>query len=245
MAAAQDLITLALKSLQAYGSTEPLPPVDANDGLTLLNLMLDSWSLDSLAVYTGQTLNFALQVGVGGTTPYTFGPGGTGSTTRPLTITSAFTRDSNGNDYDVEVVLDQERWDAIGNKSLTSQIVETVYYDGNFPTASLFVWPVPLLNYQLFIVGPMPLTQFTTLQTTVVFPPGYQLAFILNLAELMCSFYGVECPPTVSRLAAEALAKIKRINTAEMLLRVDAALIARPKGTYNIYRDSISRGGYT
>ena len=242
---AQDVITLALKSLQAFGATEPLPAVDANDGLTLLNLMLDSWSIDGLAIYQIQEQSGTLVIGQGGITPYLLGSGSTFNTTRPSTILSAYVRDSNQNDYDVEVILDRDRWNSIGNKNLTSQIPETIFFDPAFPVANLFVWPVPLISYTLFWDAYLPLAQFTTLQTAVSFPPGYQLAFVLNLAILACSFFGVECPPTVMKLAADALAAIKRINMREALLRVDDAIVSKPKGTYNIYRDSISRGGYT
>jgi len=242
---AQDVITLALKSLAAYGATEPLPAVDANDGLILLNMMLDSWSIDQLAVYQVQEQSGVLTPGIGGTTPYLLGAGSTFNTTRPSTILSAYVRDSNTNDYDVDVILDRARWNSIGNKILTSQIPETIFFDPAFPVANLFVWPVPLLSYTLFWDAYLPLAQFATLQTVVSFPQGYQLAFVLNLAILMCSFFGVECPPSVAKLAADALSAIKRINTAENLLRVDDAIISKPKGTYNIYRDSISRGGYT
>ena len=245
MAVAQDLLTLSLKALQAAGATEPLPSVDANDGLLVLNMMLDSWSLDNLACFQVVEQSGTLVINQGGLTPYLLGPASPFNTNRPDQILQAFTRDQQNNDYAVEVYQDRDRWNAIGNKTLTSQVVEVIYCDYAFPVANLFVWPVPLLANTLFWDASLPLTQFATLQTAVSFPQGYQLAFVLNLAELICSFFGVMCPPTVSKHAELSLSRIKRINTNELLLRVDDAIIARPKGTYNIYRDSISRGGYT
>jgi len=242
---AQDAINLALKMLQALGATEPVPAVDSNDSLTVFNLMLDSWSLDNLTVTQTQELSGTLVIGQGGPTPYLLGTGGTFNTTRPIQILSAYTRDSGNNDYYVEVYQDRDRWNAIGNKFLTSQIVEVIFYDMAYPVGNLFVWPVPLITNTLLFTCNLPLTQLANLQTTIVFPPGYQLAFVSNLALHICAMFGISAPPTVMQIAMDSLARVKRINTTEMLARVDDAIIARPKGTYNIYRDSISRGGYT
>lgn len=51
MTTANDLITGALKFINAYAPGEPLDSADADDSLTTLNDLLDSWSTDQASVY--------------------------------------------------------------------------------------------------------------------------------------------------------------------------------------------------
>jgi len=51
MATANDVVTAALRRINAYSAGQPLDPNDASDALSMLNDMIESWSLEHLMIF--------------------------------------------------------------------------------------------------------------------------------------------------------------------------------------------------
>ena len=178
MATALDIIKGALRRLQAYQSGDVIAAPDANDALTTLNDLLDSWSTDHAYVYAVQEYVLTFTPGQ---YQYTIGPAGQWNTdntglaiSRPLRIVSAFSRINTGGqqlDYGMEIV-DGDRYRATGIKSLPAPWPEMLYYNPTYPTGTLYFYQAPNQNSELHLFADTILSQFPTLSTTVTLPQG-------------------------------------------------------------------------
>lgn len=242
MTSMSDVITSAGHALGYLGRTEVLSAGDANDGLTCFNNMLDSWSNESLSAYVSVLQNFPL---VANQSAYTIGTGGNFNTARPLDILQAFVRDGNNIDYQIDIVP-QQQWNEITQKTVTSQIPNTLFYYSTFPLGIINIFPVPLLSYTLFFTSTLDQVTSSLLPTAISMPPGYLRAYILNLALEMVTF-GFPCLlgdkefATLINNASMAKANIKRTNTKEVLASYDPAIVSNSYATYNVFSDSFSR----
>lgn len=243
MSTASDIITSAGRAIGYLGRTQVLTAADANDGLTCFNRMLDSWSLESLMSYVTIQGSFPLVINK---QTYTVGTGGDINATRPLDIITAFLRDVNNIDYGMDVVP-RDKWDRIGQKNITSQIPDTLFYDSQFPLGVINIFPLPLLAYTVFYNYTTNQVDPAALTTTISMPLGYERAYVLNLALDMMNF-GFPClldEKGLSNLmmkAAEAKANVKRMNIKEVIAQYDDSIVSRSYATYNIYTDNMPRG---
>ena len=242
--AASDLITRAMKALQALGATEVPTAAEANDGLTALNALLDSWSLEGLNTYEVLERSFGLQIAK---SSYTIGVTGSPdiNSTRPIAITQAYIQDANSNNFPM-TILSRDRWNLIGNRgaSIQSQIPDTLFYDPQFPLGVINIFPSPLLTYTLFFDSALNQVTFATLTTNLSMPPGYERAMVYNLAVEINSMFGIPIPPSgpgqknITQLAQESLGNVKRANITEVVSEYDGAIVSRSYATYNIFRDN-------
>lgn len=238
---AKDLITRAMRAIQALGSGEVPSAAEANDGLVALNALLDSWSNDGLTSYLVLERSFSLTVG---TSSYSIGSTGTIVATRPQDITQAYIQDTGGNNYMMEV-LPRDKWNQIGNRSstITSQIPSVLFYDPQYPLGVINIFPTPLIAYTCYFSSTQDQTRFTDLTTAVSAPPGYERAYVSNLAMEMV-LLGFETTldqkqlAMLAKVASDSLASIKSNNITEQIVDYDPALVSRAKSTYNIFRDS-------
>src|SRR6202007_2905271 len=191
---ALDLTTLALEALQVYAAGEA--PQDTNNAdqqrmLKLGNNMLDMWSNEHLMVFAKQQISFTLTVNK---TAYTIGTSGSPdiNTTRPLDFARgagiAQLQDGNGNNFPFEFKT-REEWLLIGNRTVTSQIPDTGWYDQAFPNGVINIFPTPLLAYTLYADPALQLVDLALLSTTISLPPGYEVAIWTNLARFAKSFF--------------------------------------------------------
>jgi hypothetical protein len=238
MATANDIITRAMKSLGTLGRTEVPSAQEASDGLTGFNALLDSWTNERLMSYVTLQRSFPLVVGQ---QSYTIGSGGNINTSRPTDIIKAFIRDSNNLDYGMKIVP-FDVWDDIGNKTITSQIPQILYYSSAYPLGTIWIFPIPLLTYSVYYESTTQQVLMTDLTTTISLPPGYERCFVMNLALEMMSM-GYPCLLDEKQLSAlvnsasESKANIKRMNIKENIAKYDEAVVSRSYATYNIYRD--------
>lgn len=238
---AQDLIQSALEKLGAYGVGQTVNTQDLDRSLEVMNAMLDSWSAESLSVFAWETITFPLVANQGA---YTIGTSGSPniSHTRPMDLRTgpgaAYLQDTNLNNYPVDVVP-QDYWQMIGNRSVNSQIPDTVFYDPQFPNGIINVFPLPSIAYNMIVNAVLQLTQYATLQTTVTLPPGYKYAIENNLAvELKPYFPAGKLADSVIVAAMNGKGVIKRRNIREIVAVYDQEIVSRGAPTYNIYRDS-------
>jgi len=211
--AAIDLIRRSMLLINAVAAGEMPADGDLNDALITLNELLDSWNLQTLAVYNTPVENLVLTPGQA---TYNWGPtaGPTGFTSpRPIFIHNA-TCVRAGITTPVEVIT-QDQYDAITLKSTSQSLVEKVLYINDFPLGKLTCYPVPSeavtlsLNTSTQIVGPV------TLQSVIALPPGYLRAIRYCLAVELWPEYSNSTTDinTVKLIAAAAFGKVKVANS--------------------------------
>lgn len=244
MTQALDVITDALQLLGVYGAGDTISTADQTLGLQVLNDLLDVWSNESLAAFAILEQTFPV---VAGQQAYTIGSGGNINATRPLRIIedpgSAFVRDSQNNDYPLEV-WPRDRWNQIGDKSDSGNIPQVIFYDPQYPLGVINLWPVPNMGgYTVFFDSYQQLGNFASVSTTFSFPPGYKRALGLNLAiSLKPYFADGQLDPIIVQQAAETKGILKRTNRRDIFAQSDEALLNRGyTGDYNIFDDSFGR----
>lgn len=225
---AKAIITAAMRKLGAIASGEALSPDEAADGLSALNLMLESWSNEQLLVVSKVREVFALS----GAQTYTMGTGGTWNTSRPQKIEEAYLQlvsSSPALELPMEI-LTKEQYAEIALKALTSTFPSCLYADYAYPLCTISVWPVPTENDNVVLYSWKPLSKFSALTTEISLPPGYEEALIYNLAVRLAPEFAQPLSETVAEIAIASKAAIKRMNSKPRYLKVDSALRPMPAG---------------
>ncbi len=223
MSTVRDLITAALLDLGAIASGETPTAAEAADAFRRLNLLLETWRLESLLAYAVDTVTLTLT----GAASYTWGPGGAINGTRPVRLEHAVQRQGSGAgavDFPLAVLTDVE-YEAIGLKALSSSPAAWVYLDRASPLASLFFYPIPPSGATAILYPWTPLTAFASLDTTVALPPGYALALQTNLSiELVSMFRDCTLTEALVAQASRSKALLKVLNSRARLLTLPAGL---------------------
>ncbi len=224
MTTSLDLITSALQNIGAIAIEDAPSAGEAQQALNALNGMLETWSTESLTVYTTQPEVFPLQAGK---VSYTMGVGGDFNTARPIVIEQIKIRDPNGFDYPTAPLTDQE-YANLYIKTLAGTYPQTWYDDGQFPLKTLSFYPVAnSANYSAIIWSWQALTQFTSTSQDVSFPPGYRETIEFNLAARLGPKYGKVISQDLKDLAMVTKAQVMRNNTVTDVMTIDARLSAR------------------
>lgn len=209
--AAIDLIRRAMLLINAIAAGEMPSGGDLNDGLLTLNEMIDSWNLQTMAVYSNSNENLVL---IPGQASYDWGvTAGVGgfTTERPVFLHNA-TCVRAGLTTPVQVIT-QDEYDRIGIKGLSQQLVERVLYINSFPLGKLICYPVPseavTLNVDVGnqLVGPL------TLQDDIALPPGYLRALRYCLAVEMWPEYS-NSNTDINQIRATAAAAFGKVKVA-------------------------------
>jgi hypothetical protein len=214
-----------------------------NEGLAVLNSMLDSFQIDRLLVPTilGQTFPIAT-----GQQSYTVGIGGDISIPRPTQLVRGgyvFTSTNPQVEVPMEIWNDQQ-WDAEETKTLTATIPYALYYQrdigDNTGFGYLYPWPIPTSsgNIVLYVWGNYILQQLPALETSFVLLPGYQEMLENNLAVRIAQRF-----PTRAHLsnltlsiAASSMRRVKTMNDGGLLMQCEQAAggVNRGQGTFNM-----------
>lgn len=234
MATAQTLIDRALRLISAIASGESPTAQESADALVALNNMLESWQTDKLTVYAFVDTSVTLNASDGS---YTVGPSGDFNLTpRPPKIEQCFVRASDI-DYPIELI-DKERWFAITDKTVESDIPEYAYYEPTLATGTLQLWPVPNTANSLHIITWTTVSSLASLATTVTLPQGYERAIAYNLAVEIAPEFEREASKTVMKIAQDSYAAIKRVNNRPILAMPDLGTLVGPG------RSDIWSGGF-
>lgn len=230
MTTAAELINGSLRLLGVLAEGESPSSETANDALTTLNEMLDSWSTERLAVYSTQKQSFSW---TSGASSKTIGPTGNFVGNRPVTVFDrTYFRDSAGIDYGVEII-NGEQYDSIPLKTTTGSYPQYLWVNMTNPNATLTVYPVPNQTLTLYLASVVELSQPASLSTDLSFPPGYKRSFRYNLACELAPEFGVEPSQTVQRIAMTSKRNLKRINNPMDVMTVP--MIMRSQLRFNIY----------
>lgn len=222
MASPSSLIIAALQMIGEKEIGATLSTAEEMAYLAKLNMMMESWSIQRLLIYQILQENFALTTSTG---TYTIGSGGTFNTTRPIKITNAFVR-SGSTDYQLQIIP-VDSYNMIPQKTVDGSYPTELYYDMGFSSASLatiYLYPEPSAGLTLYIDSWKQLQTFALISTTLVLPPGYELAIVSNLAIfLSAGFRPVQ--QEVIKIARESLAAIQGLNAPVLIARLDAGIV--------------------
>lgn len=223
----RDLISQSLKKLGVLSGSEAPSANEASDAFKALNLMVDSWSTQSLLINSKVQETFAF---VPNQQSYQMGLGAPDfNTIRPQKIEDAIWQNPNGvSTLDLPIkIIPQKEWAEIVVPSITSTIPQYLFVNDTYPYSTLYFWPIPQVVNNLVLWSWKPLTNFASLDTVISLPPGYAKALLYNLAVDLASDYGRTVDQTILGEALGSKADIKRMNKKTILLSQDAAITKR------------------
>ena len=231
MTTAGDIIYGALRLIGQLAEGE-VPSADtAQDALAAMNMMIDSWSTERLAVYATQDQVFTWPAGQA---VRTLGPTGDFVGLRPVLLDDAtYYVDPQGLSF-MPAIINEAEYNAIVLKTVTSTYPQVIYAEASNPNATYSIYPVPTQALVWHFISVLELAQPATLGTQLVFPPGYLRAFRYNLACELAPEFGVEPSPQVTRVAMVSKRNLKRINNPNDLMAMPSGIMGSP-GRYNIY----------
>lgn len=231
MTTMRDIINSAMRKINVLGVGSTLEEEEVNDAFESLKGMVASWSTNGALIYTETTETFPLT----GSVSYTIGSGADFNTVVPRDIKSAYVTYAG---YDIPVdIIGSKTYSTITDKDETGT-PDKIFFDSNYPTANIYVWPVGYSGTTLTITSEKPLTEITSLDDVFSMPPEYERALKFNLAIEVAPEYEAEASPTVRQIASRSLKNIERQNRKNNkgIMKVDRAFLGRNRGSYDINR---------
>ena len=232
MKTAGEQINGALRLLGVLAEGETPSAATSQDALFALNQMIDSWGTEKLSTFTTQIQIFDWLPGFASRS---LGPSGDFVGDRPVLMDDAtyFVDTSTGISYGIKLI-NQQQYDGIAVKSVTSTFPQVMWVHTNFPNVDMYVYPVPTKVLEWHFISAAQLTQPATIATPLYFPPGYMRAFRYNLACELAPEFGVEPSATVSRLAMTSKRNLKRINNPDDIMSIPYAIVST-RQRFNIF----------
>lgn len=232
MATAGDIINGSLRLLGVLAEEETPSAATAQDALTAMNQMIDSWNTERLSVFSTQDQVFTWPAGQ---LNRTLGPSGDFVGNRPVLLDDAtyFKDPGTGVSYGIKFI-NQQQYDGIAVKTVTSTYPQVIFVNNSYPNIDMFVYPRPTRDLEWHFISVEELTQPALLDTVLSFPPGYLRAFRYNLACELAPEFGVEPSRQVQRIAMTSKRNLKRINNPDDIMSMPYSLIAT-RQRYNIY----------
>jgi len=208
MTTVQDLLTAAIRSIGVVAAEETPSTSELTDALYAANDILSSWSPQILPVLPLTRELFGLT----GVAQYSFGPGGTWNSARPVKIEAIAIISSNGARQPVRPATIEEyvmRPDTIA----TGLFAEVWYCDGGFPMMNVFLQPIPT-GGNAEVASYKPLTQFGLLGDPLSLAPGYANALRWALAIEMAPEFGRPVSQEMMTRAVDSKMSITGLNQA-------------------------------
>ena len=206
MTSAGDIINGSLRLIGVLAEGETPSAETSQDALTAMNQMIDSWNTERLSIFSTQDQVFTWPAGV---LSRFLGPSGDFVGNRPVLLDdSTYFRDPVTNvSYGIKFI-NQQQYDGIAVKTVTSTYPQVMWINMEYPDVSMTIYPKPLRQLEWHIISVQELAQPATLDTALAFPPGYLRAFTYNLAMELAPEFGVEPSPQVQRELPEALEEV-------------------------------------
>lgn len=229
---AGDQINRALRLLGVLAEGETPTAQMSQDALTAFDQMVDSWNTERLSVFCTQDQVFTWPSG-----EYirTLGPSGDFVGNRPVLLDDAtYFRDPGTNvSYGIKFI-NQQQYDGIAVKTVTSTYPQVIFVNMGFPDVTMSIYPRPTRDLEWHFISVQELDQPAALDTVLHFPPGYLRAFTYNLAMEIAPEFGVEPTPQVQRIAMTSKRNLKRINNPDDVMSMPYAIVAT-RQRFNIY----------
>lgn len=219
---AGDLIRSSMRLIGAVATGETLTAEEAQDGLAVLNDLLDAWSVEGLMLYRSVRESFAL---VPGQSAYTIGAGADFDTTRPVRVDGVVVTDG-GADVPVRGPVADADWDRIVFKSLAHSTPTLYRYDAAHPTATLHLWPVPSKALPIVLTMSMQFSRLASIAESISYPPGYAKALRYALAMDLAPEFSVAVSPDIREAARQIIGRVKAANRRQPTAQFDAGLLA-------------------
>jgi hypothetical protein len=229
---AAEQINGALRLIGMLAEGETPSAATAQDSLAALNQMVDSWNTERLAVFSTQDQVFSWTPGA---ITKTLGPTGDFVGNRPILVDDAsyFRDPQSGISFGIKLI-NQQQYDGIAVKTVTSTYPQVMWVNMEFPNISMTVYPVPTKVLEFHIVSVTELMDVPNLSTDIYMPPGYLRCFKYNLACEIANEFGVEPPPNVARIAMTSKRNLKRINNPDDIMAMPYSIVAT-RQRYNIF----------
>ena len=142
MATAGDQINRALRLLGVLAEGETPSAETSQDALMALNQMIDSWNTERLSVFSTQDQEFLWPPGV----PYmtrSLGPSGDFIGNRPVQVDdSTYFLDPQTNVSFGIKIINQQQYDGIAVKTVTSTYPQVMWINMEFPNISMTIYVV-------------------------------------------------------------------------------------------------------
>jgi hypothetical protein len=230
MATVNDLISGSLRLANILGEGQTASGEQAANALTTLNDMIQAWNLDGLMLYGTTASTGTLVVGQD---TYTVGSGGNFTFDRPVRISSMY-QTYQGVSIPI-IETSYEEYSLITLKTQTSPIQRFYVYVNTAPLGTLIFWPVPSSANVITVTDDRVIAEFSSISTTLTFPPGYNRALRANLAMELCPEYGKEPSPSLVKMASESKADVRKANWTQTASEFDDALVGKPSGIAAFY----------
>jgi len=229
---AADEINGALRLLGVLAEGEIPSSETANDALSAMNQMIDSWNTERLSVFSTQDQVFSWPPGA---IQRTLGPTGDFVGERPILVDdSTYFRDpASGISFGLKLI-NQQQYNGIAVKTVTSTYPQVMWVNMEYPDILMTVYPVPTKVLEFHIVSVNPLIAPATLTTILAFPPGYLRAFRYCLACEIAPEFGLEPSPTVVRIAMTSKRNLKRINNPDDIMSIPYSIVGT-RQRFNIF----------
>lgn len=229
---AYDQICGALRLIGQLAEGETPSSETANDALTALNQMIDSWNAERLSIFSTQDQVFEWAPNL---ISRTLGPTGDFVGNRPVLFDDStyFKDPASGISYGIKFI-NQQQYDGIAVKTVTSTYPQVIWVNMSYPNVEMYLYPKPTKLLEWHFVSVEELTQPATLATNLAFPPGYLRAFRYNLACEIAAEFGVEPPPTVGRIAMTSKRNLKRINNPDDIMSLPYSIVGT-RQRFNIF----------
>lgn len=232
MATANEQINRALRLLGVLAEGETPSAATSQDALTAMNQMIDSWNTERLSVFCTQDQVFTWPAGE---IIRTLGPSGDFVGLRPVLLDDAtYYRDPGTNVSFGIKFINQQQYDGIAVKTVTSTYPQVIFVNMGFPDITMTIYPRPTRDLEWHFISVQKLSEPATLATELTFPPGYLRAFTYNLAMEFAPEFGVEPSEQVKRIAMTSKRNIKRINNPDDIMSMPYSIVAT-RQRFNIY----------
>ena len=229
---AGDQINGALRLIGQLAEGETPSSETSADALMSMNQMLDSWSSERLSVFSTQDQQFTWAPNL---ISRTLGPTGNFVGNRPVLLDdSTYFRDPSNNISFGIKIINQQQYDGIAVKTVTSTYPQVLWINMDMPNVSMYIYPVPTKALEWHFISVTELVEPATLATVLVIPPGYLRAFRFNLACEIAAEFGVEPPASVQRIAMASKRNIKRINNPDDVMSLPYSIVAT-RQRFNIF----------
>lgn len=227
-----EIIKASLRKIGGLSGNETPESYLQTEALTALQMMLRAWSQKQILVYSSVSESFSLSAGVAA---YSWGSGGTITTTRPHSIIGAYIRDSGGIDYPQDIISEGQ-YRRLSSKT-TSGRPDSVFYRPSYPLAYLYFYPVPSTVEVVYIDSLKSFTEtssFATVNDTLSFPSNYEEAIVYNLAIRLAPEYGRGVSEEVKTIAVSSYSDLTNRNAANQVEPVNLVDIL-PVGMRSVY----------